>query len=88
MKRLHPDRRRRSPTSQRHTGNPWGHHRSKIYGRLDCPSAQRAIAAGGYVGHRVFFADAQTAVSAGYRPCAVCLPAAYRERKTSQGDEV
>ncbi|QRY53193.1 Ada metal-binding domain-containing protein [Mycolicibacterium septicum] len=68
-------------------GTLGGHHRSKIYGRLDCPSAQRAIAAGGYVRHRVFFADAQTAVSAGYRPCAVCLPAAYRQWKTGQGDE-
>ncbi|MFN6552438.1 Ada metal-binding domain-containing protein [Mycolicibacterium septicum] len=67
-------------------GTLGGHHRSKIYGRLDCPSARRAIAAGGYVRHRVFFADAQTAVSAGYRPCAVCLPAAYRQWKTGKGD--
>ena len=40
----------------------------KIYGRLDCPSALRAIAAGGYVASRVFFADELTAVAAGYRP--------------------
>lgn len=62
-------------------GTVGGHRRSKIYGRLDCPSALRAITAGGYVGHRVFFADTQTAVSAGYRPCAVCLPDAYRRWK-------
>jgi methylphosphotriester-DNA--protein-cysteine methyltransferase len=55
-----------------------GHRRSRIYGRLDCPSACRAIARGGYVEHRVFFADSETAVMAGYRPCAVCLPAEYR----------
>ncbi|MGV0811089.1 Ada metal-binding domain-containing protein [Mycolicibacterium boenickei] len=64
-------------------GTVGGHRRSKIYGRLDCPSALRTIAAGGYVTHRVFFADAQAAVSAGYRPCAVCLPEAYRMWKAS-----
>ncbi|MFV8054505.1 Ada metal-binding domain-containing protein [Mycobacterium sp. 48b] len=65
-------------------GTVGGHRRSKIYGRLDCPSALRAIASGGYVGHRVFFADTQTAISAGYRPCAVCLPEAYRQWKARQ----
>lgn len=54
-----------------------GHRRSRIYGRLDCPSALRAIARGGYVAHRVFFADSAAAVASGYRPCAVCLPANY-----------
>jgi methylphosphotriester-DNA--protein-cysteine methyltransferase len=55
-----------------------GHRRSKIYGRLDCRSALQAIASGGYVPHRVFFADEATAVAAGYRPCAVCCPEQYR----------
>ena len=54
-----------------------GHRKSRIYGRLDCPAALRAIVVGGYAAHRVFFADEQTAVAAGYRPCAVCLPGAY-----------
>jgi Metal binding domain of Ada len=54
-----------------------GHRRSRIYGRLDCPAALRAIVDGGYAAHRVFFADERTAVAAGYRPCAVCLPGAY-----------
>lgn len=54
-----------------------GHRRGKLYGLLDCPSALRAIARGGYVPHRVFFADEQTAVAAGYRPCAVCLREPY-----------
>jgi Metal binding domain of Ada len=58
-----------------------GHRGSKLYGRLDCPSARRALAAGKYVRHRVFFADEQTALAAGYRPCAVCLPDAYRRWK-------
>ena len=35
----------------------------KIYGRLDCPSALRAIAVGGYVASRVFFADEPTAAA-------------------------
>lgn len=34
--------------------------------------------------HRVFFADEQTAIAAGYRPCAVCLRERYREWKLSQ----
>ena len=49
-----------------------GNRRSKIYGRLDCPSALRAIAKGDtYRKHRVFFADAATAVAVGYRPCGI-----------------
>ncbi len=60
-------------------GHLGGHRRRRLYGRLDCPAALRAIAAGGYVKHRVFFADEATAVAAGYRPCAVCLPDAYRK---------
>jgi methylphosphotriester-DNA--protein-cysteine methyltransferase len=63
-------------------GTLGGHRRSKIFGRLDCPTALRAIARGGYVNQRVFFVDAATAVSAGYRPCGACMPAAYREWKT------
>jgi hypothetical protein len=55
-----------------------GHRGSKIYGALGCPSALRAIARGGYVKHRVFFADEASAIAAGYRPCAVCLPDRYR----------
>ena len=54
-----------------------GYKPMRIYGRLDCPSALRYITAGHYVPHRVFFADEVTAVAAGYRPCAKCLPAAY-----------
>jgi hypothetical protein len=68
----------RSPTP----GTIGGHRKNKIYGRLDCPTALRAIAAGGYVTQRVFFADEPTALAAGYRPCAVCRPDAYRAWKT------
>ena len=61
-----------------------GHRRTKIYGRLDCPSALRAIARGGYVRYRVFFADEETAVKAGYRPCATCCRDRYCEWKAAQ----
>jgi len=43
----------------------------------------RAVARGGYVKHRVFFADEATALAAGYRPCAVCLPERYAQWKAS-----
>lgn len=59
-------------------GTLGGYRRSKIYGRLDCPSALRAIAHGGYVEHRVFFADEEVAIAAGYRPCGTCLRPKYR----------
>jgi methylphosphotriester-DNA--protein-cysteine methyltransferase len=65
-------------------GSLGGSRRSHIYGRLDCPGALRAIARGGYVSQRVFFADETTAVAAGYRPCAVCLPAEYRAWKEAR----
>jgi len=68
----------------------WGGHRAaKIYGRLDCPAALRAIARGGYVRHRVFFADEETAIAAGYRPCGACCPDRYRAWKAaSQAESV
>jgi methylphosphotriester-DNA--protein-cysteine methyltransferase len=64
-------------------GTLGGHRGTKIYGRLDCPSALRAIAKGGYVKYRVFFADEATAVAARYRPCARCMPDRYREWKAT-----
>ena len=65
-------------------GTLGGHRKLKIYGRLDCPSALRYIAKGQYVAHRVFFADEETAIAAGYRPCAKCMPEAYRRWKEQQ----
>jgi hypothetical protein len=66
-------------------GTLGGHRRSKIYGRLDCRAARQAIARGGYVRQRVFFADEPTARAAGYRPCAVCLPERYAAWKAGAG---
>lgn len=71
----------RSPTP----GALGGHRRTKGYGRLDCPAALRWIARGHYVKHRVFFANEATAVAAGYRPCAVCMPERYGEWRRGQG---
>jgi methylphosphotriester-DNA--protein-cysteine methyltransferase len=68
-------------------GRYGGHRRGRLYGRLDCPSALRAIARGGYVRDRVFFADRTTAQAAGYRPCAVCLPQEYAHWKRVRGNE-
>jgi hypothetical protein len=61
-----------------------GHRKTKVYGRMDCPAAIRAINKGGYVNNRVFFADEQTAIAAGFRPCAVCLPKKYAFWKSQQ----
>lgn len=62
-------------------GTLGGHRGLRIYGRLDCPSALRFIARGQYVKHRVFFLDEATAIAAGYRPCAKCLPDKYERWK-------
>jgi AraC family transcriptional regulator of adaptative response / DNA-3-methyladenine glycosylase II len=66
-------------------GEYGGHRRGRGYGRLDCPAALSAIARGGYVRHRVFFADEPTAVAAGYRPCGRCLPERYRAWRDGDG---
>ena len=63
-----------------------GNRRLKIYGRLDCPSARRALLRG-YVRRRVFFADESTAIAAGYRPCGVCMREAYRRWKSTRSDD-
>lgn len=54
-----------------------GNKRQGIYGKLDCKSANRYIKKGGYVQQRVFFANEEDAISAGYRPCGICMPNEY-----------
>jgi methylphosphotriester-DNA--protein-cysteine methyltransferase len=76
-----PDNR---PYASEQPGALGGHRRSRIYGRLDCPAALRAIARGGYVAQRVFFLNEEHARAAGYRPCAVCMPQAYAAWKREQ----
>ena len=65
-------------------GTLGGHRRGRVYGRLNCRAALRAVAAGGYVSNRVFFEDEGAAVAAGYRPCAVCMPEEYAEWKADR----
>jgi methylphosphotriester-DNA--protein-cysteine methyltransferase len=62
-----------------------GNRRDRIYGRLDCPSALRALQGSGpYLSNRVFFADEAAAVAAGYRPCGTCMRDRYRAWKVSR----
>lgn len=72
------------PYNSETPGSLGGHKKLKIYGRLDCPSALRYIAKGQYVEHRVFFADEETAIEAGYRPCGVCMKEAYKQWKSQK----
>lgn len=59
-----------------------GHRGTRIYGKLDCQAALRAIARGGYVANRVFFLNEEDAKAAGYRPCAVCMRGEYEKWKS------
>jgi Metal binding domain of Ada len=62
-----------------------GNGKMKIYGQLNCSSANRAVAAGNtYQKHRVFFADEATAIAAGYRPCGNCMRAQYKAWRANQ----
>ena len=61
-----------------------GHYRTKVYGRLDCPSALSWLGRGYTPRHRVFFADEATAIAAGFRPCGACMREAYKKWRTSQ----
>jgi methylphosphotriester-DNA--protein-cysteine methyltransferase len=74
--------------ASRRPGTLGGHRGTRIFGRLDCPAALRAIARGGYVSQRVFFLDERRARAAGYRPCAVCMPEKYsvwRKKRSAKG---
>jgi len=72
------------PYSSNVPGTLGGYRGGKLYGRFDCRAALQAIARGGYVKHRIFFADEATAIAAGYRPCAVCMPREYSAWKKDQ----
>ena len=50
-----------------------GYKKGKIYGTLSCGSGKRMKTE-----NRVFFADEQEAVAAGYRPCGNCMPQQYQ----------
>ena len=69
-------------------GTLGGHRKDKIYGRLDCKGAARWIKKGFYVKERVFFADEQTAIAAGFRACSRCLPEKYKEWKSNRKSQI
>ena len=60
-----------------------GHGRTKVYGRLDCPVALSLLRRGFEPRHRVFFADEETAVAAGFRPCGACMRERYAAWRSS-----
>lgn len=68
-------------------GTLGGYQGLSIYGRLDCRSALRHLALGHYAQSRVFFADEETAVSAGYRPCGICMREKYLEWKKNNAKQ-
>ncbi|OAI56758.1 hypothetical protein AYO49_00585 [Verrucomicrobiaceae bacterium SCGC AG-212-N21] len=58
-------------------GELGGNRRLRIYGQLDCWSARAALPKG-YAKWRVFFANEEAAIAAGYRPCGLCMTPRYR----------
>ena len=78
------------PDGQKHEsttpGALGGNAKDKIYGRLNCGSALSAIRNYGdaYTRHRVFFADEDAAVAAGYRPCGNCMRPQFVAWKQAQ----
>jgi methylphosphotriester-DNA--protein-cysteine methyltransferase len=61
-----------------------GNSKDKLYGRLACGTARNGLGRG-YEKIRVFFADAETAIAAGYRPCGNCMRTEYREWQARHG---
>lgn len=53
-----------------------GHRPGKIYGQFNCRTGKRMKPE-----NRVFFQDETEAIAQGYRPCAVCMPKAYKAWK-------
>ncbi|WP_066259399.1 Ada metal-binding domain-containing protein [Neobacillus drentensis] len=78
----------RKPYQSITPGTLGGNRKGKIYGRLDCRAAISAIEKWGTTKERVFFADEQTAIAAGYRPCGSCMREKYaiwKEEKQKEG---
>ena len=56
-----------------------GHRPGNVYGQLNCRAGKRMNAK-----NRVFFRNETEALDYGYRPCAVCMPMAYKAWKQGQ----
>jgi methylphosphotriester-DNA--protein-cysteine methyltransferase len=67
-------------------GKYGGNRKQKVYGRMDCGSARstRKRFPRAFLGHRVFFADEDAAIAAGFRPCGSCLREKYQAWKGRQ----
>lgn len=74
------------PYESERPGTLGGHRGNRVYGRLDCEGARRWIERGHYVRQRVFFADEATAIAAGFRPCAGCMPAEHAAWKEGRSN--
>lgn len=59
-------------------GRLGGNSQARIYGLLSCGAARQALGRG-YESIRVFFADEDAAIAAGYRPCGTCMRVRYRQ---------
>jgi hypothetical protein len=68
-------------------GEYGGNRSEKIYGKMDCKSANRWLGKG-YERYRVFFADEATAIAAGYRPCGNCMRERYNQWKAGEQEGV
>lgn len=64
-------------------GTLGGRRKGRLYGRMDCRAALRALERDGYAANRVFFLNEDDATAAGYRPCAVCMPVEYAQWKAA-----
>ncbi|HET9057845.1 MAG TPA: Ada metal-binding domain-containing protein [Chitinophagaceae bacterium] len=53
-----------------------GNHKLYIYGKLSCKSGKRMNKE-----TRVFFTSEEEAIKNGYRPCGLCMKAAYKKWK-------
>jgi len=65
------------PYASQKKGALGGHGRTKVYGTMDCPVAMSLLRRGFEPSHLVFFADEETAIAAGFRPCGACLRERY-----------
>ncbi|WP_214071504.1 Ada metal-binding domain-containing protein [Mucilaginibacter sp. dw_454] len=59
-----------------------GNKKLKIYGELTCNAGKRMKTV-----NRVFFADEQEAINAGYRPCGICMRDMYKLWKQNNGTQ-
>jgi hypothetical protein len=75
--------RERRPYQSEIKGRLGGHGRTKVYGRLDCPVALSLLRRGFEPRYRVFFADEDTAIAAGFRPCGACMRERYAAWRSS-----